>query len=222
MNWSYGITTVPARVNTLLVDTLASLAAAGFHSPRLFIDGVGEALEVSEKEYPITIRSPALGGFGNFALAALELSIRDPHADRYAIFQDDILVCKNLKEYLEASPYPEKSYLNLMTMESNHPVAQGRPADTTGWYQTDQLARGAQALVFNNIALRSLLTQRHFIDRPTTNSKRSTRGIDGTTVGAMNNAGYKEWVHYPSLVQHVGRVSAMNNTWKGDAPSYVG
>src|SRR3954465_7467772 len=86
--WAYGITTVPERRYDLLPRTIHSLARGGFDLPRLFIDG-------HEKSYhewdtlPQTIRYPAIRTMGNWLLGLWELYIREPAADRYAIFQDD-------------------------------------------------------------------------------------------------------------------------------------
>jgi hypothetical protein len=39
LTWSYGITTVPKRQNSLLQRTVKSLGEAGFDHPHLFVDG---------------------------------------------------------------------------------------------------------------------------------------------------------------------------------------
>src|SRR6476659_1860086 len=40
MNWSYGITTVATRGQSLLPQTMKSLANAGFDKPAIFLDGL--------------------------------------------------------------------------------------------------------------------------------------------------------------------------------------
>src|SRR5437870_5459108 len=111
MKWSYGVTTVPSRRSTLLPKTLQSLRAAGFGEPRLFIDGCkqDEAVGYScQFRLPITARDPAVRPAGNWILSLWELYIREPVADRYAIFQDDLITYRNLRDYLEACKYPSQ------------------------------------------------------------------------------------------------------------------
>ena len=115
--WSYGVTTCQQRLKTLLPRTLSSLAASGFDSPRLFIDGGHE----DDAPYclPITYRLPNVGAFGNWLLAAWEIYIRQPQAQMYAIFQDDVVLCRGVRQYLETCEYPQRGYLNLFTFASN-------------------------------------------------------------------------------------------------------
>lgn len=208
LTWSYGITTVPDRLqNGLVHRTIKSLEHAGFPHPRLFIDGLS-AKEWAENDYglghlPVTTRGDRVRTFGNWILAAWELYVRQPKADRYAIFQDDFVTYKNLRLYLEACPHPDKGYLNLYTFPQNE-----RPQ--SGWYLSNQLGKGAVALVFSNEAMRVLLQAQHMVDRPL-DLVRGHKAVDGGIVTAFKKAGWKEWVHNPSLVQHTGEQSTMGN-----------
>ena len=203
LSWAYGVTTVPERFGRLLPQTLDSLEAAGFPEPRLFIDG---AFSCPDKfaRYNSTCRGePALRTFGNWVMSAWELIIRHPNADRYAIFQDDFVTYKNLRQYLEQTEYPDKSYLNLYTFPSEE-----KPQ--AGFHVSRQRGKGAVALVFNNDALRTLLAQPHITFR-SLSAKRGWRAVDGGIVEAMRKIGYREYVHNPSLVQHIGTHSSMGN-----------
>src|SRR5688572_18985973 len=100
MKWQFGLMTIPQRQHgALLGRTLRSLAAGGFPKPRLFVDGcdhvAAEAYRVVHG-LEVTARHPKVGAFGNWWLALHELYLRDPHADRYAIAQDDLVVCRGL------------------------------------------------------------------------------------------------------------------------------
>lgn len=216
MEWSYGVTTVPERFDTTLPKTLKSLAEAGFDSPRLFIDGECTIPE-SLSKYQITQRTPRIRSFGNWYLALLELYIRNPGADRYAIFQDDLTCVKNLREYLERASYPEKCYLNLYLFAENERLAVGR----TGFFQANQKGKGAVALIFNQSVVRALLTSPHFVER-VQDARRGWKAIDGGVVSAANKAGIKEYCHMPSLVQHTGRESSMGNRRHALARSFPG
>jgi len=220
MKWAYGVTTVPMRQKDLLPRTLASLAKAGFDKPRLFIDDCSLALGIDfcdQFGLEITARWPAIRTFGNWALGLAELYIRYPTADRYAMFQDDLVACTNLRAYLEVCPYPSKVYLNLYTFPQNLLLAKGR----RGWYPSNQMGRGAVALVFSRDAVVTLLCQSHMVNRPQ-DAHKGWKSIDGGIVTAFKLAGWQEYVHNPSLVQHVGTLSSMRNHPHPQADSFPG
>lgn len=206
MRWSYGVTTVPSRHATL-IQTLASLHTAGFEDPWLFVDGCTTPQDYYDMGCGVTPRTEQIGAYGNWVLGMIELYLRDPQADRYVIFQDDIECVKNLREYLTKVNYPDKAYLNLHLMRDNEALA--KPGvkgfvEATYWKANYQTGRGAQALVFTNESLRILLRHPHILDRVRECSPiRRKVLIDGTVCKAMNESGYKEYVHVPSLVQHM-------------------
>jgi len=231
-HWSYGVTTVPSRRQTLLPKVLASLAAAGFDAPRLFIDGClpsehdyGAFKNAANWPLECSYRYPKIRAYGNWILALAELYIRQPTADRYALFQDDVLACAGLKKYLDGVPYPNKGYLNLCTFMSSQEIAPKHPGFFEGREfkegqsgvvyhgKMQQLGRGAQGLVFNREAVQALLSAQHMIIKPTA-ARFPHKKIDGAVVEAMNQAGYREWVHNPSLLQHIGAISTLGH------PSY--
>lgn len=231
LTWAVGLTTVPARRNDLLPRTLASLKDAGFTVNRLFVDGVhGNIATGWEEQFgtPITPRWPAINVHGNWFLGLGELFTRYPTADRYAMFQDDFVAVRNLRAYLDKCKYPDNGYLNLLTFPHNEAYA---PRDLTvnknaiaGFYEASSKKRGlgAVALVFNRDACMELLGAQHMITRPTDATGRYPKYIDGGIVEGMNKAGYKEYVHYPSLVQHTGQQSTIGNAPHPLAPSFPG
>lgn len=216
MIWAYGITTVLRRKNDLLPRTLQSLADGGFPSPRLFVDGATSGYEMFG--LPITYRAPpVVNAFGNWILGMTELLIRNPTAHYYAMFQDDIVVCRNLRMYLEKQAYPPRGYWNLITFASNDRISPKQG----GWFEAGvcsgndprklQTGRGAVALVFNRETLLTLLRTPEVVNKPVEPGDKATKRIDGCVVNAMNNAGWREWVHTPSLVAHTGEVSTVGN-----------
>lgn len=218
LKWAYGVTTVPCRMHDLLPRTLLSLLKAGFDRPRLFIDGEREPNTGRDRvvnHYECTWRGENIRTFGNWVLAAWELYIRTPTADRYCIFQDDFITYPNLKDYLESCEYQPKSYYNLYTFPHNE--------GELGWHHSDQNGRGAVALMFDGEALRTLLSQRMFINRPL-HPNRGHKCVDGGIVDCLKvpEVGYTELVHTPSLVQHVGLFSSMGNRSHQQAISFRG
>ena len=214
LNWAYGLTTVPERLATTLPTTLASLKSAGFDRPRLFVDGDRETTQ-SWRQFglELTFRWPRLRTHGNWFLALHELFVRNPLADRYAIFQDDLVASANLRAYLESCAYPGDGYWNLYTFPENQRLAPmvgqtGRQA--VGWYRSNGKGKGAVALVFDRDATLSMLSSEHMAGRPM-NLDRGWRAVDGGVVDSMRKAKRYEYVHNPSLVQHTGERSSMGN-----------
>jgi hypothetical protein len=222
------VTTVELRRKGLLPRTLASLRAAGFDRPRLFVDGAnGKLVQSYEDEFrlEVTGRWPRIRAFGNWVLGLAELYIRDPHADRYALFQDDLISYRNLRGYLDACAFPDKGYWNLYTFPQNQVLAPtidrtGRAYE--GWFESNQRGRGAVALVFSREGVHRLLTSyENIIDRPMV-AIRGTKNIDGGVVSAMGKMGWKEYVHNPTLIQHTGLVSTLGPNQYKLAQTYRG
>lgn len=223
MNWSYGVTTVPSRRHTFLPRTLNSLAVAGFDKPRLFIDGAKDASEYASLGLDTTVHYPTIRTAGNWILSLLELYVRNPVGERFAIFQDDLITYRNLRQYLEKCKYPENGYWNLYTFPKNQALADSRLGEgKKGWYESDQLGKGAVALIFSREAVCNLLGQRYLFDR-CQDGNRGWKSIDGGIVCAMKIANYREYVHSPSLVQHTGQTgSSMGNKVHPLAPYFLG
>jgi hypothetical protein len=225
MLWAYGITTIPERRNDLFPRTMRSLKSAGFSSPRIFIDG---AYHEHENEYRtafccnVTMRYPRVLVSAHWLLSMWELYLREPKADRYVLFQDDIICYRNLREYLEVIPYPSPAspipfpngYCNLFTSPCNESGIKPSSIHPINWYpsrtlrnKTGQGGKGAQALMFDNASLQALLSSPHMVRR-FQNPTKSWKNIDGGIVQAMNDLGYREYIHFPSLVQHTGEESS--------------
>jgi hypothetical protein len=229
MRWHYGITTVTGR-DKLLRQTIESLRLAGFERPCLFLDGTP-----GDFWCPTTAHYRPVKTAANWFLSLAELYFREPNCDAYALFQDDILAVRNLRQYLEQTivnvnwkPY----FLNLYTLMLNE---EERPEGYQGWYPAPRQGRGAQALVFDREGLITCLTARSFYERvqnqepclengkPVGDWLKGQKSVDGAIVTAMLKAGYKEVLHYPSLIQHASPTeSSMCNRLIHTAPSFPG
>lgn len=246
MQWSIGLTTVSERKDTLLPRTLASLEQAGFHKPHLFIDGSTPERWNANHDHQRTFRWPKIKAYGNWILALWEMFIREPTAERYAIFQDDFVMVQNCREYLERCRYPNgderrnghpiKGYWNLYTFPQNQllfppskerTTKEGRPeawqTQQLGWHCSNQRGLGAVALVFDRDSVLELLASQHMAGRPLS-AHRGWKAIDGGIVTSMGKEGRCEFVHNPSLVQHTGLVTTLQEVGKVQplAPSFPG
>lgn len=200
--WACGVTTVPERRGTLLPRTLGSLQRAGFPAPRLFVDGEEHRNYVGYTQHPtgdenrghvrsdlVTIHNPLVRVAVNWTLGLWELYGRQPRADFFAMFQDDVLVCRDAREYVERQKLWERGrvYLNLATLDvpscprddpaSNHRLS--REHTGPGWFKSNQKGWGALGLVFSNEGVRDLLSSRLMVGRAFDDAGRGWRGIDG-------------------------------------------
>jgi len=146
----------------------------------------------------------------------IELWTRTPGADRYALFQDDVIFVKGLRTYLNRDfPIKPPGYLNLYTTTHNEWTTDFEK----GWHEgrvsnphspdsiRSQLGKGALGLVFDYQAMNALMTAgASFMLQRTQDSDliRGRGNIDGAVVTTMNRAGWREYVHNPSLCQHIG------------------
>jgi len=222
MKWSYGVTTTPQRTNDLLPQTLQSLKLAGFDRPHLFVDGSDDSSKFAKYKLDTTLHFPNVRTYGHWVLSLWELYVLDPTADRYAIFQDDFVTYRNLRKYLEHCGYPSNGYWNLYTFPSNQLLASNRDGtEVKGWYESNQMGRGAVALIFSRTAVVALLASPHMVTKPQ-DCTRGWRSVDGAVVTAFKQIGWKEYVHNPSLTQHLGQVSSMGNIQHPQATSFLG
>lgn len=222
IKWSCGVTTVPSRKDTLLPRTLDSIRKAGFNDFTLFVDGSKEDTTYYKYSANVVFRYPQIRTYGNWILSIAELYIRNPLSDRYVMFQDDFITYHNLKEYLSHVEYKDKTYWNLYTFPSNQILApHNGDKEYIGFYESNQLGRGAVGLVFNKKTVIDLLANQHMVER-VLSVDRGWRSVDGGVVTALNQIGYKELVHNPSLVQHTGIVSSMGNKPHKLATSFRG
>ena len=217
MKWAYGITTVPSREFTYLPKTIESLKNAGFDCPTLFVDGNEGTMEKSFPHLPVVRRHSTIEAFGNWFLSLAELWVRYPHYDRYAIFQDDFVTCKNLKDYLDRCELPDNIYWNMLTFPQNEELSGGR----VGWYPSNQRGRGAVALAFSRKLVFRILTSHVILAKPSA-ERAPTANIDGTLVTAMQQINVAECVHSPSLVWHTGDDSAIGNPQHAKCGSFQG
>lgn len=208
--WSTGVTTILGRKDTTLPRTMASLRAAGFDRPHLFIDNEKNAGGYMSA-YPglrVTCHWPPLGAFGNWIVALWIMYIDAPRADRYAIFQDDVIASGNMRAYLESLPMHDGHYWNLYTTYDNVRLnAEGK----IGFYESNQFGRGACGLVLSLKAVTDVLSNYdHIVERPQ-NVMRGRRGIDAAVASALKAKGWVEMVHHPSLLQHIGEQSVIGH-----------
>jgi hypothetical protein len=201
------------------------------------VDGAENDSDYREFGLPVTTRWPRVHVYPNWVLSAWELYARNHEADYFALFQDDFVTVKNLRGYLEECRYPGKVYLNLYTFQGNERVVHGKDV---GWYEAFtqngkpgglQCGRGAVGLVFDRAAMIALLDSGYLARRMKQHEEtgsgknglpRAYTHADGGIVTAMNLMGYREYVHSPSLIQHLGVQSTTGTTGLMQAKTFPG
>ena len=226
ISWAFGVTTVPERRRTALPKTLESLAGAGFYHPHLFVDGERDPVSWRDQfRCEVAARWPKLRAYGSWCMALGELYLLHPAADRFALFQDDVLAARNLKHYLDSQPLPPYRYWNLITYPRNMACSGGKP----GWFPSAQRGWGAQGYVFSNQAAVALLSSRYMAERPK-DTNRGHKSIDGGVSCALRREPpgprgerWAELCHNPTLLRHQPGPSAIGNEaqpnsagWRGE------
>lgn len=220
LSWMYGVTTVIHRIEEYLPPTLLTLSKAGFGEPHIFIDGsMSSEYFYSKFGLDCSCRYPALGVVGNWVLSMWEMYYRNPHADLYAIFQDDIEMSAGAKEYIERKPFPEDGYANLYTVPQTTKM---KPSGLRqGWFATRQDGKGALGLVLRRDALKRLLLHRRLIEKPAS-ANMPKKSVDGMIVSACREMNIKEYAHFPSIVQHRGTMSTLSTPDRPISDCYRG
>lgn len=178
-----------------LVQTCDSLLAAGWFNPHLIFDN-----------------SPRLGPKPTFKRALYDLSAACYEGKWCIVFQDDILVARGLRAWLEHN-LPGHGVVSLYT-SSVHDC----PFD--GWHEVDLRPTPENPTPWHNSLGACALMMpcdvaRRFLEHDPQFSRTDRVG------GAIGEFCFREqipfWCHSPSLVQHVGEVSCLHGAPITDA-----
>ena len=173
--WVYGVTTCPRKEPTLAV-TLKSLGNAGIQ-PRIFDD-----------------HDKSLGGWGNWLRGLYELTIRNPNAEWYWMFQDDIQVNANFIERVVASNPPHDAAMVSYYLPS-------RWTSGKQWEAKRPELVGMLALMIRADAAKRLVVN------PIQPNRRSR--FDVMLGEWLRKMGFSWYYHSPSLVEHTGMTSTI-------------
>jgi glycosyltransferase involved in cell wall biosynthesis len=200
LTWAVGLLTAPRPKPTIL-PTLKSLQAGGFDFLHIFAEP-GAWIPGEFQHLPITQHGQTLGNLGNFHSALIALYMTQPHADCYAVFQDDIQVALGLKAWCDDQFWPDCTGLvSLFTPRAYQDSKQGWRILALGLHRTF----GAQAFVFRRDLLLEFLG-----DSASLRYREAHVHGDDAVVGAWATArGMGIAYHHPSLVQHIGDVTSI-------------
>ena len=206
------VTSCMDRFPNLLPITIESLARARLDDFLLVsVDG----LPLDHHSFATVVTSPSttdfvarpkpLGLVGNWLMTALELFVRHPLAERYCIFQDDVVVDPDLKAAIAATQL-DKKYINLSWASDNEKSAASVP-----------IGNGACGLVFDRAGLLACLGDLNVLAKPCASGKNKSTGLDFSIALAMRNQGYTEQVFPEPMLAHTGEQSTIaNKRWQLD------
>lgn len=203
--WAVGVTTAPRRRPTL-DECLTSLVQAGWSEPWLFAEPDAE-IPSAFSHLPIARRDGVLGAFPNWYLALAELVLREPQAEAYFLCQDDVLLARGLREYLEQTLWPA-SAVGVVSVYCPSHYAPGRPlgfhVEDRGW-----ASWGALAYIFPNPSARAVLADPAVLGHRHHGPAEGLRNIDSVVGSFCQRNRLPYYVHAPSLAQHVGGTSTI-------------
>ena len=201
--WAVGVTVAP-RKNPTFERCYESFLEAGF-KPQIFKEP-GVSLDPKFFKYGVTERPRRLGAWNNWLSSLYELRQKNPNADAYAIFQDDVMLCRDIKTYLEQELWPSSFTAFVSVFTPNH------YRGNSVWNPIDQGVNlwMAQTFIFPPLAVDSIL--RHPIIR----GWKGDKNIDSKIGEWARNIGMLPYYHTPSLGQHVGHDSTI---WGEELPA---
>ena len=148
--WAVGVTVAP-RKNPTFERCYESFLRAGF-TPHIFKEP-GVSIDPRFFKYGVTERAQRLGAWKNWLTSLSELRKKNPEADAYALFQDDVVLCKNVRTYLEQELWPSDFTGLVSVFTPNH---------YRGNYNWNVIDEGvnlwmAQTFIFPPLAVDSIL-----------------------------------------------------------------
>lgn len=207
-SWAVGITSAPRREPTL-DRTRDSLAQAGWTEPHLFLDGP-VSRDHDRCFASVTHRDPAVGAWPNYFLSLAELLMRNPQAEAYLLLQDDVCVYphSSVRPYLEQMLWPGASG-GLVSLYCPKSYTSAKDGWTT---HPGQWLWGALAFIFSRNAARKFLSSQMVLQHRWQPGSEGLAHIDRLIGQWAFRERIPIWYPTPSIVQHIGRTSAI---WKG-------
>ena len=207
LRWAVGLLTAP-RGEPTIDRTLRSLRRAGFDEVHVFAEP-GSWIPAEFDHLPVTLHGGKLGELGNCYTALATLAMLQPHADCYAIFQDDVEAAQGLRAWCQQEFWPQGTGLvSLYTSRVYRGEAAGWRVLKLGFYRTF----GGVALVFRPDVLERFLADGQWLH---VRRSRPATGSDAVLGEWATRHEIGIAYHTPSLVEHIGTVPAIEGGGHG-------
>lgn len=200
------------KAPTLLAQSVNSVLAAGFDQLHLFAwDDVTLGKGVYQDGVQVHRTRERLWPFQNFLFGLRTMLAVAPDADGYMIFQDDVVVAKNLRSWLDQSLWPDGRDDGLVSLYTPAILTDQLGGHHSGWFQMPMPAKdarqrknephtvgtyGAQAILMSGKFARAFLKPRPDL--------RNMNKTDHWLARFCYENDLPYWHHDPSLVRHAG------------------
>lgn len=209
MEWSVGITTCKRKASTIN-DLILQVLDNGWNRITVYADAGSDAEPCDNAR--VVYRDVVYGCWTNWICGLMEMYCVDRKADVYAMFEDDIEMCLGLRPYLE-SVIPSLEYLGALSLYT--PPHQAKKAKGLFCIHDESYRGGfmwgTQAVIFTNTSLASFLSSKSSIEHLRTETGRENKNRDSAIGLWAKQSGHRVYYHTPSLVQHIGKESAINH-----------
>lgn len=223
-DWAVGVIT-SRRAQPTIRTCLEHLLAAGWADAHVFCEPGSEAALPGWHSL-WSNRGRQLGCWANFYLSAWELLLTHPRADYFLLLEDDA------KMYCGVAP-STREYLTTLCQLVLHDHAALSLYASGSFVCTDPMLHsvhqgwcfsGAVALVLGREALRHFLTDSRVAGHRFDNDDWHGTRLNDSVLGRWALEDYKKpiGIHAPTLVQHVGDISTIDNPAGRRASFYIG
>jgi hypothetical protein len=214
-SWAIGMTTA-SRKRSFLYQTLDSLEDAGWPEEAVLLKAEPFSL-IPPHDVAYHLNTEPLGAYANWRELLQVLAETHPEADFFVTMQDDVVLWKGLRSFLESSLSPG----DQLVCQPYAATIERRTPDRKGWYRcfTGRALCGAYFFVYPNAILQKVLSI-----LPTTVPE--NKHIDGYLAQALNDHGVPFYQHIPSLLQHLGdefsTLGYQKDPYSRTAPDFIG
>lgn len=217
VNWAAAITTCP-RDESLLLPTVLALRRGGWGDVTVYGEPGSDTLDGVK----CVTRPVAYGCWVNWVCSLFEMLQANDKADYFAIFEDDISICNNVRSYLEElmPGLGRFGAIALYTPSHMKKLSGGLHCLHDESYRGGTMW-GTQAIVFTAESLSEFLSHRDTVTYRRESLGRENKNRDSAIGMWARASGRKVYYHTPSLVQHVGRISSVQHAHH-EADDYVG
>ncbi len=204
--WAVGMTTAP-RTESTMERSLRSVSAAGWNEIQIFAEP-GSVIPPETAGLCVTHRAETMGVLGNWFLGLTELVQRKPDADAYVMLQDDVVLAKNVRQYLESTLWPSER-VGLVSVYCPEPYRQ-----KTGFHEvnSNKGLLGALTWILPPGTAKWLVTAGLAAYLRQRTLTRETRRLDVLIGNVLAQAGWPAYYAAPSLAEHIGTHSTL---WPG-------
>ncbi|WP_437225997.1 glycosyltransferase family 2 protein [Planctomicrobium sp. SH661] len=208
--FAVGITSAPRRIPTL-ARCVDSVIASGF-SPTVYAEPDTRGLQ--EISSPVVQRSSRLGCFHNYLQTLRDLLAADPQAQAIVVFQDDVVIARKTREFLEHDLWPSDR-IGAVSLYSPDFFSYELRKPSGFQRQRGRFLIGACAMVYPRQMAEALVTRhthwRGCARGPEIQDETKKKAVD-TWIGHALHAEQKH-VYYPnpSLCQHIATTSSLGH-----------